>query len=141
MLKLFSMTLIPLSLTATFAQAAGAPGYKCAGTEPFWSAEVQGSLVSVSSPDASPQGYSTRKYAVASSEGAAGVTPETATQVIGNRTVRVRGGGTANQKVTVSIIHAGASGCSDGMSDETYSHHALIKESNGPLLYGCCNSK
>ena len=28
--------------------------------------------------------------------------------------------------------------CSDGMSDEVYSHHAVF-DVNGVVLYGCCN--
>lgn len=133
----------PVILTLSgIAHAGGShPSYKCVGTEPFWSAEIQGGAIKVSSPDASPQGYSTRKYTLSSSESAAGMSEGVAVQVTGSRSIRGRNGATVRHKVSVSIIHAGTSGCSDGMSDETYSHHALVKEANGALLYGCCHSQ
>lgn len=90
----------------------------CNGTEPFWNASVKKGIITYLSPELEK----TVSLKVTSTQQAAGFTE--------NNSMVIK-----TKYTTLSLI---SGECSDGMSDETYSHHALY-DYNGVLLGGCCN--
>lgn len=91
--------------------------YKCFGTEPFWGMElVNNSLVL----DLFDETKTSEE--VISRETAAGMANEFAF--------------IAKTKNSSATIVTGE--CSDGMSDEIYSHHVVYTDGRA-VLYGCCN--
>jgi uncharacterized membrane protein len=99
-------------------QAAFAVDMKCGGTEPFWGASVAGNTLTFTAPN-QPKPI---KLKILSTRQAAGMS---------ENTVLV-----AKTKYSTLTLVAGP--CSDGMSDETYTHHAVY-DINGTVMYGCCN--
>ncbi len=103
-----------LALTASL--SAMATDYKCVGTEPFWSLKITETQMSLDMEDV------VRTESVQSKIQAAGMADEFAFVVT-----------SASGSATVI-----SGECSDGMSDNIYSHHVVVKA--GPMvLAGCCN--
>jgi uncharacterized membrane protein len=98
--------------TTTFATTVS-----CAGTEPFWSVRTDGKVLMYSDPVSR-----TRPLPITSVTQAAGFANGFAFIVKTNST-------------RLTVI---AGECSDGMSDETYSHHTIY-EMGDRVLAGCCN--
>lgn len=92
----------------------------CNGTEPFWNASVKDGKISYLSPELEKK----VTLKVTSTQQAAGFSE--------NNSMVIK-----SKYTTLSMI---AGECSDGMSDETYSHHALY-DYKGVLFGGCCNVK
>ena len=109
------MSVVFLSL---FAFAALASEINCSGTEPFWSLTVTGDKMVYSSPIEEDNAT----FKVVSALQAAGFAPGYITVI--------------KSKYTSLTLVAGQ--CNDGMSDETYTHHAVFDKS-GVILGGCCN--
>jgi uncharacterized membrane protein len=116
------------ALVALFALPAFAaePTFMCGGTEPFWDLKIH------------PKGIKFRigtdpgqiKLAAVQPKAAAGFAIE-ALRVYNTVT---------EKKEKVTILIKAAKGCSDGMSDATYSHEAFyINSSTGDVYGGCCN--
>jgi uncharacterized membrane protein len=97
-----------------------AANLECGGTEPFWGATVKGGLVTYLDPNLDKA----IKLKVTSINQAAGYS-------LNNIMV-------IKTKFTRLTVVEGK--CSDGMSDETYSHNAVF-EKDGIVLGGCCNLK
>jgi len=93
---------------------------ECGGTEPFWGATVKDGLITYLDPNMDKS----IKLKVTSVDQAAGYS-------INNIIV-------IKTKFTRMTVVQGD--CSDGMSDETYSHNAVF-EKDGIVLGGCCNLK
>jgi uncharacterized membrane protein len=110
------------SVAATPLRAAD---FKCAGTEPFWDVAVSGSSLTFKRAGFKPG----PKMSIASTLDASGVKAGVA------RVIKTR-------KVTLTLVKGT---CSDGMSDDKFSHHAvLVRRSLGStddVFYGCCNLK
>lgn len=93
----------------------------CAGTEPFWSFEINGDRATFRTP-----------------EGTADVAAITDVEASRNSTVvwLVR---LVNSPISSAIIEAGQA-CSDGMSDEIYPLRINMESRDGALLSGCCKT-
>lgn len=89
----------------------------CAGTEPFWSVSTTDKMLMYSDPVSR-----TRPMPITSITQAAGFAEGFAFIVK-----------TKSTRLTVIMGE-----CSDGMSDEVYSHHAVYEMGN-TVLAGCCN--
>lgn len=92
----------------------------CSGTEPFWNASVKNNIMTVSDPTLD----TSAKLRVLSVNQAAGFTANNIMVV----------------KTKYSRLTVVAGDCNDGMSEETYSHHAVL-ERDGIVFGGCCNLK
>lgn len=111
-----------LIFAALFASASSfASTISCAGTEPFWHIDIKGKTLEYSSPE-TPEGA---KFTVTTIQEAAGA-PTDLAKVI------------KTQFTSLTIVRG--SDCTDGMSEQTYTHHAVY-EIGGSVLYGCCNMK
>ncbi len=117
MKKIIMFALAALSVS----QAAFAIDMQCAGTEPFWGVSVSGTTLTYSSPEME----NAAKLKIKSTRQAAGMAGNVAAVI--------------KTKYSTLTIVAGAD-CSDGMSEDTYTHHAVY-DVNGTVLYGCCNLK
>ena len=108
-----TIALILLTLSAS----SFASEYECFGTEPFWGAKITKTELSIDDFET----QSTSK--IMSRETAAGVGEDYAFIV-------------RTKDQTASVI---AGECNDGMSDNIYSHHIMIDNVGGRVVYGCCN--
>lgn len=97
-----------------------AANLNCSGTEPFWNATIDNKLMTVS--DASLD--NPVKLKILSVNQAAGFTDNNIMVI----------------KTKFSRMTVVAGNCSDGMSEETYTHHAVL-ERDGIIFGGCCNLK
>ncbi|MBS1961268.1 MAG: hypothetical protein JST04_03555 [Bdellovibrionales bacterium] len=118
---------IVLLVSVLFASEAFAANLTCVGTEPFWGVTVDGNTLTYSTPD-HPNG---EKLAIGSIRTADGM-PEGSTTVFRTKACIFR------RTTTLTVIRA--SGCSDGMSDATYSHY-VVYDIEGHVLAGCCNEQ
>lgn len=111
-MKLTLATLIAFTSLSSFAST-----LKCVGTEPFWGAEITDKVVRYSDPVNENMSLKilSKKNAIGFAEGAAFV---------------------VKTKYASAAVTMGE--CSDGMSDEVYSH-TIVLEMNGNVLAGCCN--
>lgn len=114
---------IAFILTAATAFAAD---YTCVGTEPFWGVKVEGSTLTYSSPEV-PNGRAMKIKSVREAEGV----PAGVATVIKTKCGKKHG-------VTLTVVKDAQ--CSDGMSDQKYTH-AAVYDSSEAVLYGCCNLK
>jgi uncharacterized membrane protein len=109
------ITFFALSLSIS---AMAESDFSCAGTEPFWGLNLIGSEISLTTP----------------------ATESAVTEAVTSRT---NASGTQEDFVFVATTATATatilSGeCSDGMSDEIYSHH-IVYNTGDLVLYGCCN--
>lgn len=111
--------LFTLILTAFTTTSFAASNWKCVGTEPFWGATILDNKVVFASPELERPVSSS----IVSLQTAAGVGPDFAFVV-------------KTQNLTATVV-SGA--CTDGMSDNEYTHHIVIDRGNTRVLYGCCN--
>ncbi len=93
--------------------------FSCFGTEPFWGLRVENNTLSFDNFDS----ISTSK--IISAKNAEGTTDLFATVI------------TAENQDSLTIVRGE---CNDGMSDNLYSHHAVVKLKDR-VLYGCCEIK
>ncbi len=110
-------SILLLSLIAAFQVSAAE--YTCFGTEPFWGLTITDSVVKfdeIEGPKADEK--------ILSKEDAAGTTSDYAFVV-------------KTPKTQIAVV---TGECNDGMSDNIYSHHALVTTKT-QVLYGCCNLK
>ncbi|MBY0416410.1 MAG: hypothetical protein K2Q18_19700 [Bdellovibrionales bacterium] len=107
-----------LTLTVSITAMADTTNYKCFGTEPFWDFKIKENQTVFNEMFEDE----TKTETILSRVTAANVGDNTAFVV--------------KTKSTTATVVAGA--CSDGMSDETYSHH-IVLENDTSVLYGCCN--
>jgi uncharacterized membrane protein len=98
----------------------------CHGTEPFWSIAIDSKSVKYESAGGEKKTIENRG-AIA----AAGTSPEFAALYQGKTAED------ANRFLNVIIQRAGAEGCSDGMSDESFPFSVSVLSGN-ELLIGCC---
>ena len=112
------------AILAITAMALSIPAFaanlECGGTEPFWNASVKKGIMTVSDPSLE----TSAKLRVLSINQAAGFSADNIMVV----------------KTKFSRLTVVAGNCSDGMSEETYSHHAVL-ERDGIVLGGCFNLK
>lgn len=112
------ITLLALTVSAS----AMATDYKCSGTEPFWGMSIEGDKLSYDYPADEPVNKTEKiisKKLMAARPEAFGVVAKT-------------------KKATATIVLNDQ--CSDGMSDETYSHSAVLDVKGlSVALEGCCN--
>lgn len=109
----FTLSLIiALSSFSSFAST-----FNCVGTEPFWGAEITDKVIRYSDPvnEKISLKILSKKNALGFAEDAAFV---------------------VKTKYASASVSLGE--CSDGMSDEVYSH-TIVLEMNGDVLAGCCN--
>lgn len=111
--------IIAIAFLSIFATSAFAKTVACSGTEPFWGVKVKNSKIYFSNPAID----GTEVLSVLSTTQAAGFSDDFAF-VVKSRYARL-------------TVIAGA--CSDGMSDNTYSHNALFETDSGITFAGCCN--
>jgi uncharacterized membrane protein len=113
--ELHMKTLISLSLLfCSFSTSAAT--FSCVGTEPFWGAKITDKGVHYSDPVSKEHlKITSKKNAIGFAEGASFV---------------------VKTKYTSTAVAMGE--CSDGMSDEVYSH-TIVMEKGGVVLSGCCN--
>lgn len=112
------------SLFLIGAAGAQAADFSCVGTEPFWSLKVAGNTLTFSTPE-DPDGTAMK---IKSVRDAAGLAPGFA------RVYRVKRG---CHSATLTIVHDEK--CSDGMSDQTYTHAAVYDDGGKTVFYGCCS--
>ena len=93
---------------------------KAIGTEPFWAAEVEGRCVTYKTPE---DQAGTRVWA----------------HVDSGTERRVWNGALRGRQFQLTVQPAGESGCSDGMSDKTYSLQAVLRV-NGETRNGCAET-
>jgi uncharacterized membrane protein len=102
-----------------------AASFTCAGTEPFWTLTVAGPSLTFDRAGFKSSG----KLSIISTLQAAGMKPDVAKLVKTKRT-------------TLTIVRGT---CSDGMSDDKFSHHAVFEKrtvlGGDDVFYGCCNLK
>ena len=106
------MALLLVLSTQTFAAE-----YSCFGTEPFWGIKITEEVLSFDEIIEVKA-----DEVILSKTQAAGTTSDYAFSVE-----------TANTQISVVTGE-----CNDGMSDNIYSHHALVK-TDSQVLYGCCS--
>lgn len=106
------------ALALLSAATAFATEMKCGGTEPFWAVTVKNGKMTFSSPESPQDAVS----AVVSTREAAGMIAGTATVV-------------KTKNSTLTVVRG--ADCSDGMSEETYTHHAIY-DADGTVFSGCC---
>lgn len=113
-----------LLLFATAPSLAGQKNYQCAGTEPFWNAQIDAGLVTVTAPgeDVEHLTIKQRFYPLG--------TPPSFGEVI-----KASGAG-ADALLTIRKD----STCNDGMSEAKYSHEVWFLRGDN-LLVGCCQEK
>lgn len=97
-----------------------ASSLNCTGTEPFWSVSIKNGILKYNDPVLEKP----MSLKVLSTQNAAGFSEGTVMII----------------KTKFTRLSAISGACSDGMSDDTYSHHAIF-ETNGVVLAGCCNLK
>lgn len=114
---------LAILLTFSFAVSAMAESnYSCGGTEPFWGLTIKGNKMSVSAP----LGDEAVVEEITSRTSAAGT---------GEEYVFVA----KTQNMSATIV---TGECSDGMSDEVFSHHIVYTTGSSDdigVYYGCCN--
>ena len=115
MKKLLVCLAVSMISLSTFAAS-----INCGGTEPFWNASVKKDVLTFSSPEL----VKSITLKVLSTQQAAGYS---------NNNIMV-----IKTKYTRLSVIAGE--CSDGMSENSFSHHAIF-EKNGVVFGGCCNLK
>lgn len=112
------LVLLAMSLSVS----AMATDFKCAGTEPFWGMSITGDQLSYDYPADEPVNKTetiVSKKLMAARPEAFGVVAKT-------------------KKVTATIVLNDQ--CSDGMSDEIYSHTVVLDVKGLPMVFeGCCN--
>jgi uncharacterized membrane protein len=113
MKKFIALLSLTLSMTAM-----ADTNYSCLGTEPFWGLDIVGENVTFSNPVLE----NSTVEQVSSRTTAAGVQEDFAFVLT-----------TENSISAISQTE-----CSDGMSDEVYSHQIIYKNADS-VLYGCCN--
>jgi uncharacterized membrane protein len=111
--KILSLLVLSFSINA-FAGS----DFTCGGTEPFWSLYLVGNEVSLSMP----LGDEPTKEQVISRINATNIAEDVAFVI-------------KTETASLTII-AGA--CSDGMSEDIYTHH-IVYNSGDSMIYGCCN--
>jgi len=99
---------------------------RCHGTEPFWGITIDRTSVQYKSADGATRTIETR-----GAQSAIGTTASFAALYQGK--VKEESGRFLN----VIITQAGAGGCSDGMSDESFPFNVSVLSGN-ELLIGCC---
>ncbi len=108
-----------LALVLALSTQSFAAEYSCFGTEPFWGITITedvlkfDEIIEVKADEV-----------ILSKTDAAGTTSDYAFSV-------------ETAKTQISVI---TGECNDGMSDNIYSHHALVK-TDSQVLYGCCSLK
>lgn len=112
------ISLILISLSSLIAQATT---FKCVGTEPFWNAQIN---------------LSTGMAKISSAEMLEGSSIQTeikqAVGTSGNYAFTAKG-----KYTTFAVVEN--STCSDGMSEDKYTHSVLmINDVNAAPLFGCC---
>ncbi len=108
--------IVVLSLVCSFGAMAES-NYKCFGTEPFWAMSITQDKLAFGLFD-----DDTVTEDILSRETAQGTSQDFAFVV-------------TTKSASATII---AGECSDGMSDNIYSHHVVYKNASS-TLYGCCN--
>jgi uncharacterized membrane protein len=109
------------------ASPAAAVEFKCSGTEPFWGMEIGGTVAKFTSPeDTVDTPIRVKKTRTGANTGADYLT------VFEGRIGKARG-----RPMTV-VVRGDA--CSDGMSDDTYSHAAVLITPSR-VYAGCCTKK
>lgn len=103
-------------LALTLSVSTMASEFSCVGTEPFWSLKITETQMSLDMMD----GVQTE--AVQSKTQAAGTAEDYAFVV-------------TSASGSATVVRAE---CNDGMSDNIYSHHVVLK-SGSVVLAGCCN--
>jgi uncharacterized membrane protein len=109
-------------LTFAFAISAQAKVFSCTGTEPFWNAQIDmaKNTVRLASPGVK---NSTVKAKVTQAAG----TSENFAFVA------------QSKFVNISVVTDKS--CNDGMSDNQYTHAAIISGYGSTPMYGCCSEK
>jgi uncharacterized membrane protein len=110
---LFASLVSVFSMSSSFAAT-----LNCGGTEPFWGLKVTDKIMTFSSPELEKP----IALKVISRKEAAGFTAGFAFVV-------------KSKFANLSVI---TGECSDGMSDEVHSHHAIF-ENGGTVFAGCCD--
>lgn len=109
-------------LAMTFSVSAMATDYTCSGTEPFWGMSIKGDKLSYEyfgETEVNKTEKILSKKLMAARPEAFGVVAKT-------------------RKATATIVLNDQ--CSDGMSDQTYSHSVVLDIKALPMvLEGCCN--
>ena len=118
---------LSLILSTSAVLASDSVKLKCTGTEPDWNISVDGQTVVYKSPT----NLKGTTYLNAYNTEAAGMVAGNGFQVNASTKRNI-------QKITLSVIKAGSEGCSDGMSEDPYTHSVLVNV-GGKLLLGCCN--
>lgn len=113
-------TVFTVLTLAMFSLPTFAAEIKCIGTEPFWSATVKNGILKYNDP-IQEKPVSLKVLSIKNAEG---FSPNNI-QVIKTKFTRL------------SLVRGE---CSDGMSDNIYSHHAIY-EKDDVVLGGCCNIK
>lgn len=111
------MKTILAALIAFTSLSSFASTLNCIGTEPFWNAQITDKVIRFSDPENEKVSLKilSIKNAIGFGEGSAFI---------------------AKTKYASAAVTLGE--CSDGMSDEVYSH-TIVLEMNGNVLAGCCN--
>jgi uncharacterized membrane protein len=113
-------TLILAAITLFGTTSAFATDMTCGGTEPFWNIQITGKTLTYQSPT-----IPNTKLNILSATDAAG-TPDGLAKVI------------KTKYTTLTIVRG--EDCTDAMSDQTYTHHAIYTY-GANVFYGCCNLK
>lgn len=114
-MKNFALVATLFALTTVSAQA----DMSCVGTEPFWGLKISEKSIRFSSPDV----LDGVQLKIKSKKEAAGMVEGFATVI-------------KTKHTSLTMVRGE---CSDGMSDATYSHHAVY-EMKGTVYYGCCSA-
>lgn len=112
--------LIVLLSLAMSVSAMAASDYSCGGTEPFWDLTIKGNAVTYNEFMADE---TTKTEEILTRKTAHGLVEDFAFEV-------------KTSSMTASVVKDAT--CSDGMSEQTYSH-AILLNVDGAVLYGCCN--
>lgn len=109
-------------LAMSFTVSAMATDFKCSGTEPFWGMTIEGDKLTYDYPTENNEKRTEKivsKKLMAARPEAFGVVAKT-------------------KKATATVVLNDQ--CSDGMSDETYSHSAVLDVKGlSVVMEGCCN--
>lgn len=120
MKKIFSLLIVTLVGSAS-AFASG--NYDCSGTEPFWDMQIRGPTISYADPMKKIPAMKVTEVRTA-----AGMAPAFLEYIKAKTPAGYLVTATVNANET----------CSDGMSEDKYSHQVVV-HLGGAILFGCCN--
>lgn len=104
-----------------------AKDFDCGGTEPFFNVKIRGKRLEYNDPLVSSK---VKKYNTSGPRDAAGLSS-------GNVFTYTD----KNKTILLTLLNSTMAGgtCSDGMSEQVYSHHLILVQDDH-TYYGCCNA-